>query len=331
MATDIEWLTPAQRSEWDEFVRRTPQGSIFATTAFLNALGAAYELAVTRKDASISAGIPLVRGMLGTHSNPLYCKYLGFQALAPESNKTSAITGRLAEQVGDFEPLLRSLHSFDYNFHPTFTNWMPFYWLGFRQQTNYTYVIRNHNASLWWTSADERLRRSVRRGEQNAVSIERLDSPTAEMLRACYEICMQPYTSRNTRPLMTYERFVQFAKELCGNGGARVWLARDKSGKDAAAALVLYDWRSAYFLMNGTLADAPAGTNSALLFDVIEHALGQGLDFDFEGSMIKPIEHYYRKFGAELVPYFQIWKPTALTSALRMGKAIGRRVLGYSR
>ena len=30
--------------------------------------------------------------------------------------------------------------------------------------------------------------------------------------------------------------------------------------------------------------------------------------FDFEGSMLKPIESFYLKFGGELTPYMKIWK-----------------------
>jgi hypothetical protein len=50
------------------------------------------------------------------------------------------------------------------------------------------------------------------------------------------------------------------------------------------------------------------GANSFLILKTIEFASKVSKGFDFEGSMIKSIERFYRGFGGELTPYYQIWK-----------------------
>jgi hypothetical protein len=49
------------------------------------------------------------------------------------------------------------------------------------------------------------------------------------------------------------------------------------------------------------------GAGALALWHAIQHAKSLNLKrFDFEGSMIKPIEKYFRGFGGELAPYFRI-------------------------
>jgi hypothetical protein len=49
--------------------------------------------------------------------------------------------------------------------------------------------------------------------------------------------------------------------------------------------------------------------------------------FDFEGSMLKPVEHFFRGFGGGQTPYLQVWKASlAARSVLAARDALsGRR------
>lgn len=323
--------TDAAKSEWNAFVAMSPAGSAFATTTYLDALGARYDLWVLRKNGVIDAGLPLARGIGGLRTNPLYCKYLGLLPGPRATQKSSSIASADYARVEAFADLLKGTRSFDYFFHPSMTNWMGFYWLGFRQQTHFTYVIPRDWKESWWDNADSRLRRSARRGSKGGVRIRegRLDAPAD--VEACYALSMAPFTSRGARPLISRERFGTVATTMMKAGMGRIWLAEEAEQGVTSAALVLYDWASAYFVFNGTAATATTGTNSTLLAHIIEDTLARGLDFDFEGSMIKPIEAYYRLFGPQLRPYYRIWSPTLVNLAKRSAIAVARSAGGYSR
>lgn len=77
---------------------------------------------------------------------------------------------------------------------------------------------------------------------------------------------------------------------------------------DAIVGMVfcIFDKRNCYYLLGGI--DKSAGTqgvNNLLVQHSIEKAKAEGCTtFDFEGSMLKGVEKFFRSFGPQLVPYF---------------------------
>ena len=49
-------------------------------------------------------------------------------------------------------------------------------------------------------------------------------------------------------------------------------------------------------------------SNSLLIRESIRVAHELGIKFDFEGSVLQPIEHIFRGFGTEQKMYFRIYK-----------------------
>jgi len=72
----------------------------------------------------------------------------------------------------------------------------------------------------------------------------------------------------------------------------------------------IYDKRACYYLLGGVDKDAGVqGINNLLVLGAIEKAKELGCTiFDFEGSMLKGVEKFFRGFGPELVPYYTINK-----------------------
>jgi Acetyltransferase (GNAT) domain len=321
----------AAKSEWNDFLRLSVQGSIFSSTLYLDALDVKYSLYVSRHHGRIDAGLPLVRGIAGLLTNPLFCKYLGVLVLPSLSEKASIAAGQVYRQIDAFRHILRASRSFDYMFHPNFENWLPLYWMGFAQQTLYTYRISKSRRSIWWDQADSRLRRAVRRGEKAKISVTRIENLDSANASLCYALSMEPFRQRNARPPMSAIRFERLVRELGPSGSLGLWIARDARGMGVAAAGVLYDWRCAYLLLNGTSDAAPTGTNSLLIKTIIDDTLERNLDFDFEGSMIRPIEAFYRGFGGDRISYYRIWNPTVVNALKRRVMKWARRIGRYDR
>ena len=84
---------------------------------------------------------------------------------------------------------------------------------------------------------------------------------------------------------MSLKRITTLVAQL-SPAGLGIWMARDRSDADAACAVVLYDWHSAYLLMTGMAANVSSGAGALLIKTIIDAALADGLTFDFEGSMI---------------------------------------------
>ena len=84
-----------------------------------------------------------------------------------------------------------------------------------------------------------------------------------------------------------------------------------------AACFVVHDGQTAYYLLGGyRAAERHHGAGAAAMFAAISHARALGLKtFDFEGSVIPPIERYFRGFGGRLTHYFTVnkaWWPVEI-------------------
>lgn len=79
-----------------------------------------------------------------------------------------------------------------------------------------------------------------------------------------------------------------------------------KEEKVVGSVFCVYDKTSCYYLLGGTdKAAGVQGINALLVQKSIEKAASLGcIVFDFEGSMLKGVEKFFRSFGGELVPFY---------------------------
>jgi hypothetical protein len=90
-------------------------------------------------------------------------------------------------------------------------------------------------------------------------------------------------------------------------GVRRIFVARDPAGRPHAGVYLVWDEGSAYYLMGGGDPEVRgSGATSLCLWHAIRFASTVTASFDFEGSMIEPVERLFRAFGAEQTPYFAV-------------------------
>ncbi len=87
---------------------------------------------------------------------------------------------------------------------------------------------------------------------------------------------------------------------------------QDKDRKIHAAIYIIWDSNSAYYLMGGSDPDLRnSGATSLCIWEAIKFSSTVVKKFDFEGSMIEPVERFFRAFGAKQMPYLRISKTTS--------------------
>src|SRR5580700_10078789 len=141
---------------YDELVKRSPQGSIFAHRWWLEAVAPGmYEILEVKKGDGIQAAWPIVYRKIDGVKHvcmPSLTQKLGI-LFAPsnakpveEQSTNQKLTTELIEQLGDTA-------SFHQNFHENFTDWLPFYWRGYSQTTRYTYVLEDlSDLNILWNN-----------------------------------------------------------------------------------------------------------------------------------------------------------------------------------
>jgi hypothetical protein len=91
------------------------------------------------------------------------------------------------------------------------------------------------------------------------------------------------------------------------HGCRRIFIAEDAAGKAHAGAYIVWDEASAYYLMGGgDPALRNSGATSYCMWEAIRFAATVTRSFDFEGSMLEPVERFFRSFGPEQVPYSRV-------------------------
>ena len=113
-------------------------------------------------------------------------------------------------------------------------------------------------------------------------------------------------------PKIFYDRIIkETTKRNCGT----FLFAKDDRNRIHAVSLIVWDANTAYYLAGGNDPELnKSGSASHLMVEAIKYASQYVNQFDFEGSMLKSIENYFRGFGAKQVPYFEIIKVKSRTN-----------------
>lgn len=235
--------------------------------------------------------------------------------------------GKYANKLGEEKDLMvelvKKLPVFDefyQSFHYSITNWLPLYWLGFKQTTKYTYVIEElSDLNKVWDGFLANIRTDIKKA-QNRFGIEVCNDLGIE---AFLDINEQTF-ARQGQSLPYSRDFVKRLDEACVAHNARkIFFARDKEGRIHAAVYIVWDEHSAYNLMVGSdPALRNSGATSLCMWEAIKFASTVTCRFDFEGSMMEPIERFYRAFGAKQIPYFSVTKTNSRLALLRQAMTL---------
>ncbi len=235
---------------------------------------------------------------------PPFTQTLGPYIKYPEEQKYEK---RLAHEKKLMTRLIEKLPPFAYfnqNFNYTITNWLPFYWKGFHQTTRYTYIINNlQDREQLWKNVSESTRRQVRKAEKK-VAVE-----TTDNIDQFYEINKMTFKRQDLSVPYTLESIQKLDQACKNNNSRKIFLASDSENKIHAALYLVWDERSAYYLIGGGDPELRnSGAASLLMWEAILFSSGVTEKFDFEGSMLESVERFFRSFGAQQKPYFRISK-----------------------
>jgi hypothetical protein len=213
------------------------------------------------------------------------------------------------------------------SFHHSIKNALPFYWHGFSLSFNYTYVISElEDPGKIWAGFRENIRREIRKAERRVVIRCSEDVETFIALNRMIfgrQGIAAPYSTELIR---------QVDAACCARGVRRIFLAEGADGTPHAALYLVWDSESAYYLMGGGDPELrTSGAMSLLMWEAIKHAAQVTRRFDFEGSMLQPVERFFRAFGGRQVRYAHVSRGCSLRGRLAVLAQAYARSRGASR
>lgn len=260
---------------------------------------------------------------LTTIGQPPFTQTLG-PWLAPRVGKYARQLETEKKLLGELIEMLPPFDFFRQSFSPMLTNWLPFYWAGFEATVRYTYRIEDlSDLDRVRSEFQEHVRRGIRKAE-GAVEVDH-DYPLEDLLR----LNEQTYARQGVRSPDSPELVRRLDAACAERGARRILGAVDSRGRVHAALYVVWDERTLYALINARDPELQTvGSNTLLYWEAIRLASEVSRVFDFEGSMLEPIEHYFRGFGGRQTPYFSIsragLKAKPVLAAWSTRQALGR-------
>lgn len=302
---------------YDEFVDSSPQGILYCHTWWLDAVAPGrYQILPIRKGNTLRAAWPIVfseRKDALCITMPSLTQKLGI--LLPPS--TENYSEKLSEEhrlIGDLVAMIPDTVILDQRFHENFTNWLPFYWAGYQQTTRYTYVFDNlKDLDALWANIRKSERRAILKAMKHSIVVRE-----TEDLEYLYAINRTSFDRQGIGIPYSLELLRRIDTAVRKNAGRKILVAEDTRGRAHACTYLVYDDRCAIQLVGG--ADPSlrsSGAGPLLDWESIRFAAQVSSRFDFEGSMIRGVECYFRGLGAMQMPYFRIWNETRQNAAGR--------------
>jgi hypothetical protein len=180
----------------------------------------------------------------------------------------------------------------------------PFIWEKYKVVPNYTYRIDlRRSTEEIKADFDPKNRNVIAKAEKEGVEVKVSDWTPAnkfDFFRNCLVAAEANVYEDELEAVFT--KFSSEENSFC--------LEAEKDGQLLGMVLCVFDKKNCYYLLGGLDHRARVnGVNNLLVLRSIEKAKSLGcVTFDFEGSMLKGVEKFFRSFGPELVPYYTVNK-----------------------
>jgi Acetyltransferase (GNAT) domain len=311
-ADQLRYLNPDEYPAWDLLVDASLQGNVFCRSWWLRALPGDVRMLGCFRGGNLAAGIPLYfeHWLKLTFCRMPKLVHTWGVVMQPAKGKTSTLNSREMEILAVFAKTLAKQRYFAQSFHPSLSNWLPFYWEGFRQTTHFGYVLELTDRQRIWDGMASNVRQNIRKAEKMGMTIIPCDSKT---VAAAAE---KTFHAQHKPLPYSYEYVDRLYSAAEQNDSGACFSAVDQKGRVHGGIFLVWDWKRAYFVAGGTDPELrTSGAYSMLLWHAFNFLLERAAVFDFAGSVVEGIENFFRHFGAKLVPYNRITKLPRLARA----------------
>ena len=193
-----------------------------------------------------------------------------------------------------------------YNFKDT----QPLIWGGLNSSPRYTYLLDLTKADIEKDFGKGLLHSVQKIGKTALKYTYNLDEEVKALVAK---------SSLKNRTTEDKKAFKKLMEEFSSNSSVSVFKCAEEGSVSAAIFIVIGD--KAIYLFGGSEKKSGSVVGSAVLLKAIENFKNQKINyFDFEGSMIPGVEKFFRSFGAELIPLFNITKEPRVIRILKSFK-----------
>lgn len=289
---------------WDAFIASSPQAAPYGCSWYLDVVWPGWKAIVVIEKDQILAALPFSiskKHGINYVFNPKFSQYVGIFFGAIEKKNatlTFALKKRLVKAI--VEALPSEIKVFNIKFAPEFDYPLPFHWAGYELHTRFSYWLDNQTDKLsLFKKFEERTRTYINKAVKSGLVVSSIPDIDAIVALA---------NERNSYPLE--EALLK-----------KLWTAlrQQKKGialevRDATGRLhagLIYQQFQHKIIHLFSAFDVELGNQGGMSLAIWKSIETAGLEvkiIDFEGSMLEPVENFFRGFGTRPVPYLEIKK-----------------------
>lgn len=270
------------KEEWDEHIRQSKNGLIYAQSVYLDFMTEGWCVLKDEETQSIMP-LPLKKKFgISYLYQPPFVQQLGIFSRQPLNTEIIDSFLRRAEEIS------KSIS------------------LYLNYENPYPLAKERCNYILNLSSPFENLKKKFRNdliSKPLSLNLTFEESPSEEV----FHLYRKHIFKRKNKTLSEkkLEQFEKLTHVFMNSSRAFSRKIIDSKGEMLSGAIFFRDDRRIYYIMsanteNGRMASA----NALLLYEVIREHAGQNLIFDFEGSEIPGIKSFFEKFSPDYQPYF---------------------------
>lgn len=302
-------LNREEYPEWDDLVDRSPHGTIFHYSWWLQTTAAEFSiLAIRNERGAIVAGMPIPlerRPGLRLYHSPDLTPYLGPVFDLSTIDNTC---DRLHFMRSHGEILGRNIKSFDsvrYVAGASAPDLQGFLWAGFRVQLGYTFRFP---ATHTLTQITEGMTRTHLQKLTKAQRLK-LTVTRDEGVEDLIFLNAKTFEKQGLKPVCSPDFLTNLWNAASSQKKGHLYVAKTADGKPVAALFTVNDNRTTYQIVSGVNPEFREIPGAYLvLWNALQDTLLAGRDFDFEGSSLRGVECFYRRWGATAVPIWRLEK-----------------------
>lgn len=234
-----------------------------------------------------------------TQNNGILIKYPQNITLISKQKYDEKIINNVCDYIESL-----GVSKYEQQFHYRFDFWLPFFWRYYKGVVKYTYVIENcADYDSVYSGYSSKVKNALRK------AMKEVDIEETQDLTEFYSINRLSFLRQGIMIPYSFELFERLYNACKERNCCKLLKATGKDGIAHAVAMLVWDRSSVYFLLNGANPEIRSSqANVALIDTSIKIAGHLKLSFDFEGSVIKNVNHAFREYGGFPKPYFNISK-----------------------
>lgn len=321
MKYEISLLSRQEYNLWNDYVDQHPQGTVFHKTHWLELLNPSVEVYAALVDGRIYGGVGLIktrkRGVTGYH-RPQFAQYFSPLFGNPEVTKYS-----LNKEHQFIEQLLKKLPKvghYEFKFHWGHHSILPYHWHGYTSEIgidHLKYVTENDPMDDFSSNKRRELKKLLELKNNGVVRV--INRPDEEEV---WQIVREHAARKDfMRERGVFSKIFNPDLDFIHSIGLQ-----HETGGLVSVAICTVDNKAMYNLINASKSDVAADVKTLsllLLYELLLEASKRELIFDFEGSMLRGVEFFYRDLGGEQVGIYGIQKsPSLLFSMIRALKQV---------